>query len=153
MSENALAQMIDKLVEEKTFKLEGLQAIGHLKKEAQEVEARLKYCQDSLERALKGNNELSRAKLEVERERDALLKRIADVEAREAKVSQVEQVGAVNAAVANTLRECFQTVFKNTIIRESVQENRGSWVPGSSAGMGPQYVSTPENTVRTRQSE
>ena len=137
-NEKTLLDMIQKMVENKTFSLEGLQAIAKLRENAVANETKLLEYEESIKR-LKLENERFR---EVHRE---LTKNIEDwkvaeknketiMAVREKNVSNLETRTAVAEAKENTLQSVFQMLFKNTVVRESVQRSVVSEIPAQYSG-------------------
>lgn len=137
-NEKALLDMIQKMVEDKTFSLEGLQAIAKLRENAVENQTKILRYEEII-KDIKLENERFR---EVHRE---LTKNIEDwkaaektketaMAAREKNVSSLETRTAVAEAKESTLQSVFQTLFKNTVVRESVQRSVVSEIPAQYAG-------------------
>lgn len=148
-----LTDLIDQMVETKTFSLDALTAIKALKDKAQSQEAQIerlnalsdRQCQ-VVEDGVTENSKL-RAMISAHFEREA------DLLKREAKVLDLQLAEARAVATAAALRESFGIVFKNTTVRESIQ--RSTAVPTS---IGPQGqfahpVTMPESSVIDRTAE
>lgn len=142
---DTLLGLVDKLVEEKTFSVEGVKAIENIRHQAQIDTARIKELEDRINVYVKKNEELvateTRLNKEVE-EWKAKEKAIVD---REKLMNRNEVKVAVAEAIASTMREMNQLVFKNTIIRENVQRTVVESTPSPYAGGYP--------TTQTRQGD
>jgi hypothetical protein len=144
-NKDTLLELVNKLVEEKTFSVEGVKAIENIRQQVLIDTARIKELEEDIKRYYDKNTELMatevRLKKEVE-EWKAKEKAIAD---REKTIHVHEIRTAVAEAIASTMREMNQLVFKNTIIRENVQRTVVESVPGMHTGAYP--------TTSTRQGD
>ena len=144
-----LTEAINKLVEEKTFSLDALEAIRGLrdKAEAMERENNLLKVQVADLRAdhdgLKAENAALTSDLTVFKSREASI-RAKEIEAYDAKAEAKRQ-----QAIADTFREAMGMIFKPNTVREQVQRNIPVASPGSNGSAG--YVSNyPESSVVER---
>jgi len=129
-SEEQLLDLIRKAVEEKTFTLEGLKAVEELKKSA----------------------EANRQKL-VDYE-----SRIADYvkksEAHNAEIAGLLVTIAEYKKQAGTIADMFQTIFKNTIVREHVQKSVVTELPVQYPGQTPViHTRQGDSEIKTTQKE
>lgn len=120
-SEKDLLNMIQKMVEDKTFSMEGLQAIAKLKEQlafnelkAIEYESKIKGYVRTIEE-LRDTNKTQTEKIAELQDRE---KAIAD---REKNMVALELRTAVAEAKGHAISETFNTIFKNTIVREGIQ--------------------------------
>ena len=138
-----LTILIDKLVTEKTFSLDALDAIKILRDKA--------TAQDEFIAEMKQQAQQKHADfLAVTKDRDRLFEaeatlaaRAFKVSEREEKVTSLEKAAAVAEAKAAALGHCFDTVFRNTVFRE--MSNRA--VANHSNGGYP--TTMPETSTRT----
>ena len=143
-----LTEAINKLVEEKTFSLDALEAIRGLrdKAEAMERENNLLKVQVADLRAdhdgLKAENAALTAEL-TEFKLEARI-RAKEIEAYDAKAEAMRQ-----RAIADTFREAMGMIFRPNTVREQVQRNIPVASPGGNGSAG--YVSNyPESSVVER---
>lgn len=136
-----LTKYIDQLVTDKTFSLDGLAAIQNLRSKAEEQEKKIDRL---VAAATTDQATISR----ITAERDALKSaeatlaaRTEAVTAREAKIFEHEKTAATANASYSALQFAFQTVFRNTVTRESVNK-------AVVAGQGGYPQSFPETTTR-----
>ena len=145
-TESQLTALIDQLVQDRTFSVEGVEAIAALRERAADLES----FNDGLERAtteLRREKELaeggaSRLETELKLCRD----REDAVAEREDKVTALELNAACAQARAETFKECFGIVFKNTEVR---REMFGS-VPVADPSGYSQSQPTSETVTRPR---
>jgi predicted RNase H-like nuclease (RuvC/YqgF family) len=137
-----LTAVIDDLIRERTFSLEGVESIKKLRDRAAALEAELKRAVDTVAAETKRNAELT-ATNEVLKARDqGMTKRETDVTAREGRITALEKDTAVAQAKADTLNNVFSTIFRNTIVRETANRQVA---PGPS---GSYPISVPEAMTR-----
>lgn len=139
--------LIEQMVQEKTFSLDALEAVKKLRDAAGIQSARLMQLEKDLETFNKVNAELKTANATLLSRVDTLTAREVAVASREATMTKLELERAVALAKAETFNHCFDKVFANRQIRESVTEvgNRAIMNPNNS------YPSSaPENNSVTR---
>ncbi len=138
-----LTACIDKLVTDKTFSLEGVEAIKALRDRAVILERQLERVTDQA-------NSFEKANMEQARMIGALgteLAALKGAKARELAVFNIEKAGAVAEARAQELGRCFDTVFRNTVFRETANRQV---VPNMGAnGCSTYPISVPESVERT----
>lgn len=139
MSQTDLTNMINKLVEEKTFGLDALPAVQKLRDKATELENAnsllLKQLADSVSERTLLTNKLTDTRSTI----TEWIQRNAELENRERKVTELEKNTAVAAAQSSVLSHVLDAMLKNTIIRESITKQ----VPVSNtSGTGPNGSST-----------
>lgn len=125
-----ITEMIDALVAEKTFSLEGVKAIEAVRAKAEALQRTLESTaleRDSArkERELAVNDAAVKARTISEWEQ-----RSATIATREKTMTEKEQTAAVQTATAATFRECFAMVFRNVEVR---REMFGTVPPNASA--------------------
>lgn len=117
---NDLTELIDKLITERTFSVEGVKAIEALRIKAEAQSAELKRKDDAIESNRKtiSNLEagLDSARTEIER----INKDLADLRARESKIADHEKARAVAEATASAYKDAMQIVFKPNTVRETI---------------------------------
>jgi hypothetical protein len=145
---DSLTEVIDKLVQERTFGLEGLEGVKRIKDQAVTLERKLKESQDTIT----GRDISIRSYIaeiaELRTVVDALRAKDADVTKREAKVRELEMKEAVATAEARTMHSVFGTIFRNVIVREqAVKQLPFSNTQNGYSNTG--YVAQPESVERT----
>jgi predicted nucleic acid-binding Zn-ribbon protein len=119
---DTLTEVIDRLVQERTFGLEGLEGVKRIKDQAVALERKLKESQDAVAhrdgmiKSYTGEISELRSIIEKLREKDA------DVTKRETKVRELEMKEAVATAEARTMHSVFGTIFRNVIVREQAMK-------------------------------
>jgi hypothetical protein len=139
-SEQELLELIGKLVEEKTFSLEGAKAIASLKSSVQANNAKLKEYEVKVDLYVKDNE---RCRAQVKALNDTIeeyKKREEEIKKRENYLSQQDLRMAVAEARSNVMDNVFQTIFKNTIIRENIQKKVSAELPVQYAGQVPTTI-------------
>jgi chromosome segregation ATPase len=134
-----LSNMIEELVQQKTFGLDALDAIRELKSRAELLESEIKRKDDqitTLTQDCQAKNERLAAQ---EKELAKISAREIAVAARESKIHQNELIAAVAQARAGAFEQSMKIVFAPNRVRDSVQ----SW--GSVANNG---MSVPINDSR-----
>ena len=137
-SEKELLNTIKKLVEEKTFSMEGVQAIEQLRVKIEASERSIVDYRSKIDTCVKDNETLKESK-------NVLLAKIVEFEKREKFITDREKVmsgielsKAVAEAKSYTLENFMTLLFKNTIVRESVQRQVVTEIPSSYSGGMPQ---------------
>lgn len=133
-----LTAAIDELILGKTFSLDGVEAIKKLRDRAAVLDAQLATAQAQ-------NSDLSK-QLSNSREQVATLTanasavtlREATVMVRESKITELEKSAAVSAAKSDVYSTVFNTIFRNTVVRESMTKQVA--VPYSGGGASMQQV-------------
>lgn len=145
---DSLTEVIDKLVQERTFGLEGLEGVKRIKDQAVTLERKLKESQDTVVsrdssiRSYIGEIAELRGVIEKLRAKDT------DVTARETKVRELEMKEAVASAEARTLHGVFGTLFKNVTVREqNLRQLPFSY--SNNGGPNTGYSAQPETVERT----
>lgn len=142
-----ITDLIDALVSEKTFSLEGVKSIEAVRLKAQHLQSTLEDTQKRYADAIKERDaEKKRADDTAEVCRQWKVREDAVV-AREKTMTDKEKAAAVSEATANTFRECFGLVFRNFSINESITKS----VPISQgAGMYPAQMTETANRIETK---
>jgi hypothetical protein len=140
---NELTNLIDTLVQQKTFSLEAVGLIKDLRDKAADLENKLKNSQVNGEHQRRDiqNNEAA-----IRRQNDELAKwakREADIQAREAKMTELEKMVAVETTRATVYSVCMDKMLANRIVRESIQHSE----PHTYIRPGDSY---PQTTYQTR---
>lgn len=143
-----LTDMIDKMVAEKTFTLEGVEAIKKLRDRAAEQEGAITKLKELDE---EHRRELARVRTELASAKEKntyWAGREEAIAGREKVMSNVEKNGAVAEAVAAAYKDAMSIVFKPNMVRESVFRNRNEPLPpGGSYGQ----VMMSDNETSTRE--
>jgi hypothetical protein len=135
---NELTTLIDKLITERTFSVEGVKAIEALRAKAEAQASELARKDDMIrslrEASAKENAEITCQRAQIE----TLGKDLAAIREREGKIVDHEKARAVAEATASTFREAMNIVFRPNTVREAVQSN----VPTSFMPPGSSYPQT-----------
>jgi chromosome segregation ATPase len=145
---DSLTDVIDKLVQERTFGLEGLEGVKRIKDQAVTLERKLKESQDLVaqrDREIRSyHDQISELRTIVEKHH-AL---VADLEKRETKVRELEMKEAVSTARAQTMESVFGTIFKNVTVREQ-NLRQLPFTYSNNGGPSTSYSAQPETVERT----
>jgi uncharacterized protein (DUF3084 family) len=119
----SLQSAINDLVTSKLLSLEAVDIVNRIKANAAEVEA-------SNTMLLDRNNALTAENAKVRSTNDALQTKVSAIDAREAAIVkreaamfELEKAKAVAEARAETIRSCFDTVFRNFTVNKSTLDN------------------------------
>lgn len=134
-SKSALEQIIDKMVADKTFSLDAMEAVKKLKDTAAKTASDLEVARRELKDSKQYAETLSSTLSSVRAELSAWTTRDASLTKREAEITQLEKTAAVEAARAEAFRWSMSTVFAPNVVRTAVQKF------GSAAG--PNGISSP----------
>lgn len=144
-----IIEIVDKLIQEKTFSLDALSAIEELKEKAAELGNSLSEAQDACNQydsdLTKSESHLASASLDIEHWE----KRESELKEREANVFLNERAKAVAQARAEVFDHCFKTVFANVTIRRNI--SRQVAVPYSDSGMAPAMTSEYDDETTTEE--
>lgn len=120
--DNELTKMIDKLVHERVFSMEGLEAVKELRDRCTKFE-------EELTQARQRNGELREKIVELSGERDVLAKRVKEREEqlkelreREGKIVEHEKSAAVSKAESAAYKYALDVVFKPNTVREQISK-------------------------------
>lgn len=144
-----LTDAIDQLVQEKTFKLDALEAIGKLRSRAAAQEQEINALTAQRTEQYRTISELA-AKIEENRQKEGALQlREGEVAKREVKAQQLEVEKAVAQAESRAYGTVFSTIFRNTAVREHVVRNEVQWVttPSGPMSMNAPITETCERTA------
>jgi DNA anti-recombination protein RmuC len=145
---DSLTEVIDKLVQERTFGLEGLEGVKRIKDHAATLEQKLKDSQE----AVTGRDMSIRSYISEIAELRAIIEkhhaRDADLTKREAKVRELEMREAVSTARAQTMESVFGTIFKNVTVREQ-NLRQLPFTYSNNGGPSTSYSAQPETVERT----
>ena len=138
MPSDELTKLIDSLVEQKTFGLDALGPIKDLRDRAAKQEALLRTSADEI-RELKTqgyqkDGQIARLANEVK----DWTQRLAEIENRERKIFELEKASAVAVAQSDIWSNAFHSIFKNTVVRETI--NRDIPLTRNYGGTGGDYV-------------
>lgn len=136
-----LTELIDQLVNEKTFSLEGVKAIEQMRQKAEQQQAKIEAL---AARSAEQVTEIAQLKADNERkaaELTEIKKREADLKVRETAVAAHETLAAVSKAEAAAYKHSMEIVFKPNTVREKIvntiplsqnMQGGGSYVAGYS---------------------
>jgi uncharacterized protein (DUF3084 family) len=117
-AQNELSALIARTVEEQTFSLQAIEAIGKIREKALALERSLASTEAVLVAKDRDIGDRDR-KLAVFGSREAeLVARESAVAARETKIAELEKTTAVAQGKFDVLQGVFHTVFANRIVRE-----------------------------------
>lgn len=152
--EEELLNIIQKLVEEKTFSIEGVKAIEQLRRQLESNETELKGCKDRINNYVIRSEEAAARELVLKRKTEEYEKREKDIEAKEKNHAHMDQKVAVAEVKAYTLENVMQLLFKNTIVREHVQRSVVSEIPPAYPGSQPMTFTRQGDTdIKTTEKE
>jgi chromosome segregation ATPase len=120
---NKVTEAIDEMVREKTFSLDALNAINDLKTKARIMEGALDAAQKDVAKAKEDARLMSERYSECNAEVNAFKTREADLEKRERAIFEHEKASAVAQARSQAFGEAFGMVFRNTVVRETVNKS------------------------------
>lgn len=123
---DTLVQMIETLVQEKTFSLDALEAIKVLRDKAVKLQEELERKNKSLDSALARVSELTVEKAAATEQLGVWKKRETDLLARERIMYGLEQRTAVAEAKADAFLTSMKITFAPNLVRNSVQGYAGS---------------------------
>jgi len=149
-----LLNAIDKMINERTFSLEAVEAVKKMREELNsckiDIKVSEKSCDEYKER-LKKSEEFGNIT-------DKSLKECQDrersVELREETMLRLELNAEKHVEVRDAYINCFETVFKNTIIREEIQRQIVTpleGTPGVSGGMGIPGIGQKDQVTENRE--
>jgi len=153
-SEEQLLDLIRKAVEEKTFTLEGLKAVEELKKSAEANRQKLvdyeSRIADYVKKSEAHNAEIAGLLVTIAEYK----KQENEMKRRESYLVQMDVKTAVAEAKAGTIADMFQTIFKNTIVREHVQKSVVTELPVQYPGQIPiMHTRQGDSEIKTTQKE
>lgn len=131
-----LTALIDKLVTEKTFSVDGVKAIEQLRQKAAAQEEKIVRLEANARDLTARNAAVESERNQLRETAAAWTKREAELSAREAKAGEHEKKAAVAEAQAGAYMFALTTVFKPNSVREMVTKS----VPIAQGN--PSYVST-----------
>lgn len=147
-----LITAIDRLVEEKTFNLDALEAIKDLRDKASRLEETVKLLEaqgkkhkENTDKLIKENNDL----MDSWNKQNA---KVAELEARDKQAWEAIYRAEKHAAVAEAYKDALNTVFRPHAVRERVTQNIPVAMQNGSNG----YVNTtvsnyPQSTDITKE--
>ena len=142
--------LIEQMVQEKTFSLDAITSVKKLQEAAGLQRARLAQLETDLQTSDKRISELTKANAALKELVDKISTREQTVAVREAAVTKLEMERAVAMAESKIFGLCFDKVFANRQLRESVIENSNRAIANPNSN----YPTTmPENNNVTRTTE
>lgn len=132
MNSDKLSNIIDELVKEKTFNLEGVAAVNQLREKALKLESDFEYTKKELtsvrDSLTKTSEKLSQKDIELSewKSREASLKK------REDEITNLEKQAAVADAKSFVYDSVFTRIFANRVVRENTFQNRNEVHPTGS---------------------
>lgn len=153
-SETELITLIEKLVEEKTFSLEGAKAIAELKRSVESKDGKIKGYEERIALYIANVEKQEAIKSDLLKQIETYKGREKAIEEREKSMAQKDLRAAVAEAKTDVLNEVFKTIFKTTIVRESVQRKVTAEIPPPYAGQVPTtYMREGDSEVKTTEME
>jgi hypothetical protein len=119
---DTLVQMIETLVQEKTFSLDALEAIKVLRDKAVKLQEELDATKRMLESINAAREVLSTEKTHLLMQLDTWIKRESDLLARERNMFALEQRTAVAEAKADAFLMSMKITFAPNLVRNSLQD-------------------------------
>lgn len=118
---NELTEMIDRIVTEKTFTMDALEAIQALKVKAEQLEYRNASLTKDLSDSQVVRSRLTQQLSSVQIKLQTLEEHEQEVAAREAKVVEHEKRAAIAEAVSAAYKDALKIVFAPNVVRNTVQ--------------------------------
>ena len=115
-----LTQLIDQMVQEKTFTMEGVTSINMLRERAKGLEEENLRLLETQEKYAETISLSSQEKAELRGQLKAWGERVKELTEREEKITHLEKVAAVETAKSETYKECVSLIFRNSIIRQDM---------------------------------
>lgn len=153
MATDELTKLIDTLVEQKTFGLDALGPIKDLRDKAARQETALNNANNSI---LEYRRDMAAKDAEISRLQSDIndwSQRQAEMENRERKVFDLEKASAVAVAKSEVWGDAFHSIFKNTIVRETINRDVPLVRGYSSSGGGDVVERHQARTVVDRDTE
>lgn len=146
---STLTELIDKLITEKTFSLDGVKAIEQMRQKAEAQEARIAEQKTTVDDLRKENATLRSENGRLSATLDDARKNEAALASREAMVVRHETARAVAEASMAAYKDAMTIVFRPNTVRETAQRNYQSqyYTPGSQFP-NTSTMSMPESSVR-----
>lgn len=120
---NELTTLIDKLVTEKTFSVDGVKAIEQLRQKAAAQEDKIGLLEIAAKELKRTYDMIEADRQRLRGKEDTFIKREAELVAREAKVAEHEKTAAVAVAKADAFMFALTTVFKPNTVRETIMKS------------------------------
>lgn len=120
---NDLLNAIDRLVEEKTFNLDALDAIKNLRNQAESLEERRDELVGMCERYRSEIKGLTDRIAELEKQSASLTSTVAMHKEREQEADEAIYAAEKHRAVAEAYKDAMNIVFKPNAVRERVHQN------------------------------
>ena len=117
--DSRLQEVLDGIIQDKTFSMEAVGAIKALRDDLQEEKDKSAKLFDELMAAEKQNDSLSDEYRRINDEIRGWQARDEDLGKRESNIAMLERSEAVAQSKADAIGLCFDTVFRNTVFRES----------------------------------
>lgn len=143
-SKYEITDLIDKIVEESTFSVKGVDAIKALRDKAAAQEREIVSLNATIKEGSAANDSLRTENGRLKEHNARLVAREDDLKKREDAMTKIEKEAAVNAAKAEAYRDSMQIVFKPHTVREMVSKS----VPVNHPQYGTQYHSESGTTTR-----
>lgn len=120
--DNELTRAIDRLVQDKVFSMEGIEAIKELRDRSANLESNLLEKSKKIEELELGRKELIQENRSLADSVKLLNERDKAMADREAKVFELEKSAAVAVAESKAYKYAMDAVFKPNTIREAVHK-------------------------------
>lgn len=141
-----LTRMIDALVEQKTFSLDAVGSIKDLRDRAVGLETDLTEATGKIKLASAENQRLNGIISTRDEDLNKWRARETALMAREAKMTDLEKQVAVEMAKSGAIHSCFDKIFANRMVRESVTRSVPTVITPTYQGGMPQTTYNTENT-------
>ncbi len=116
-----LTQLIDDIVEQKTFSMDGIEGVKRIRDRAATLESQATEDKKLRQKDTETIRELRAESIRFTECIAKWNKRESELQEREAKMIGLEKGAAVSEAKADTFKKCFGFVFRNT---ETVAETK-----------------------------
>ena len=117
--DSRLQEVLDGIIQDKTFSMEAVDAIKALRDDLQKEKARSNALFEEVMQVEKNNDRLSDENFAINKEIIAWRERDEELRKRESHIAMLERSEAVAQSKADAIGLCFDTVFRNTVFRES----------------------------------
>jgi len=118
-----LTELIESLIEEKTFSLEGVKAIEEMRQKAAAQEARIEATANEIKEARLEILSLETANSKLATAMALTEKREHDLAAREKAAFENEKKAAVSTAESSAYKHAFEIVFRSNTVRETIHHS------------------------------
>ena len=145
-----LNKVLDKVIEERTFSLEAVEAIKRLREELDVTKVKLTELNLDYESLKSDFNSLEQFKEQSDSEIKGWSNRFKELKEREKRITDLEKSEAVASVSYDVASRFLDALLKNTVFREQTQKTLATPVKGGSGSGG--YTQL-DNVTETTQKE